>query len=117
MHGFPIQGATCLDGFIQTGAEFVKPKTDAERKAEHETRMQQYIGRRIRFLEPPEMTERWRQGRLRLQGKVPWLPTYGMTGTIIGMPKWLEIGGGPTVQWDDSHVSTLGSVSEYEFIS
>lgn len=112
-----IQGATCLDGLVQTGVEFVKPKTDAERRAEHEARMQQYIGRRIRHLEPPEITQRWREGHLRLEGKVPWLPTYGMTGTIIGMPEWLVIGAGPTVRWDDGHVTTLGSVSQYEFIS
>lgn len=119
--GFHVQGATCIgDSFVRTSLDSFHdppPKTDAELKAEHDARMQQCIGRRIHFLEPPERTEYWRQNYIRMQGKVPWLPTYGMTGTVTGMPEWKMLGAGPTVRWDDGHVTTLGSVSQYEFIS
>jgi hypothetical protein len=86
------------------------PRMDAPR-AEHEARVKQQIGRRIRFLEPPERTAWWQKN-----SPNEWLPTYGMLGTIVGMPKFGWIGAGPTVKWDEGHTSTLGSCSEFEYI-
>ena len=72
------------------------------------------LGRRIRFLEPPQITAHWWQN---LTDKTTWLPTYGMTGTIIDLPPRGAVDAGPKIRWDDGHETWLGPVSQYEFIS
>jgi len=88
---------------------------DFHRK-QHEEYARQAIGRRIRFLEPLHITEYWIKNEIRLFGRANWHPRYGMTGTIVAMPEWGMIGGGPTIRWDDGHETGLGSVSQYEYL-
>ena len=87
-----------------------------DRKREWEEYARTTIGRRIRFLEPPEVTAYWIQKEIELDGKASWHPQYGMTGTIIAVPEMDVIGAGPQVRWDDGHETWLGSLSQWEYL-
>lgn len=112
----PFQGSTCMGPAIAFG--FSEPARDPDyHRKQHEEYVRHVLGRRIRFLEPPAITEYWIQNELRMFGRSTWHPRYGMTGTIIEMPAWGVIGAGPKIRWDDGHETWLGSVSRYEYLS
>jgi hypothetical protein len=127
--GLQIQGTTCLgDSTIQIGVPVpVVPLADpgaqlrtqiaAAQKAAQEERYAARVGRRIRFLEPPHITEYWIKNEIRIFGRASWHPRLGMTGTVIDLPKPGTIGAGPKIRWDDGHETWLGSVSQYEFLN
>lgn len=69
------------------------------------------IGRRIRLLEPLQVTEHWRRN-----SPEEWFPEHGMTGVIVAMPQPGYIGAGPQVRWNVGKTTWLGSCSKYEFL-
>ena len=85
------------------------------RKAQYLKQRQENIGRRIRFLTDPMVTERFRQNEIEMYGRqLHYYPRYGETGVIVDMPPMGSIGAGPQVRWDCGQVSWLGSVDRHE---
>lgn len=70
------------------------------------------IGRRIRFLEPRDITERWKRNAPNV-----WVPTFGMQGTIVDLPPPGTLGSGPRVRWDNGFITWVGSGAPWEFVS